>query len=128
MKKRIVIVLSAVLIMAGAAYANHFNEVSKAGDITVKTMIDSDPLKVGDNNITITLLDKNGESITDAEVAIYYFMPAMPAMNYEVKTSLEGEEYAAVIKPTMPGAWNADIRFNVTGGDMQKVTISFEAK
>jgi len=128
MKKRIIIVLSAFLVLVGAAYADHFDAVKKIGDVTVKTTIENNPLKVGDNNVTIALMDKNGESMTDAAVEIYYFMPSMPAMNYEVKTILEGETYGAVIKPTMPGAWDADIRVRMAGEDAQKVTIRFEAK
>ncbi len=128
MKKSIIIALSAVLVLAVAAYANHFDAVKKIGDVTVKTTIENNPLIVGDNNVTIVLQDKNGESRTDAAVDIYYFMPSMPAMNYEVRTRLKGKTYAAVIKPTMPGTWDADIRVSMNGEDAQKVTISFEAK
>ena len=128
MKKKIIIVLSAVLMLAGVGHAGNFDSIKQAGDITIKATIDSNPLKVGDNALTIELIDKSGKVITDAEVDVYYFMPSMPAMNYEVRAAVKGKKYAAVIKPTMPGAWDADIRFRVPGGDMQKVTISFEAQ
>jgi nitrogen fixation protein FixH len=126
--KRVLIVVIALLLVAGAAYANHFNVVKKAGDVTVKVVIDNDPIKVGNNNVAIELLDEKGKSITNADVAIYYFMPSMPAMNYEVQATPDGSTYAAVIKPVMPGAWDADIKVKRDGGDVQKATVSFDAK
>lgn len=126
--KKVLNVVVALLLLAGVAYAGDFNAVKKAGDITVKVTIDSDPLKVGNNNTAIEVLDNKGMVITDADVSVYYFMPSMPAMNYEVKASSDGDTYAAVIKPVMPGAWDADIKVMRKGKDLQKVTISFNAK
>jgi len=116
------------LLVAGVAYANHFNVVKKAGDVTVKVVIDGDPIKVGDNKLAIELLDSNGKSITDADVTVYYFMPSMPAMNYETQATSDGVKYAAVINPVMPGEWDADIKVKRNGGDVQKATISFGVK
>jgi nitrogen fixation protein FixH len=126
--KRILSTLIALMLVAGAAYAEQFKAVKKAGDMTVKVVIENAPLKVGNNTAAIELLDEKGRAITDAEVAVYYFMPAMPAMNYEVKASLSGDRYSAVVKPTMPGTWDAEVRVKMTGGDTKKVTINFEAK
>jgi nitrogen fixation protein FixH len=116
------------MLVAGAAYAEQFNVEKKAGDMTVKVVMENTPLNVGNNNAAIAILDENGRAITDAEVAIYYFMPSMPAMNYEVRASRSGDRYAAVVKPTMPGAWEAEVRVKTAGGDMNKVTINFDAK
>ncbi len=126
--KKVVIMLAALFVLAGAAYAGHGHAVNKSGEVTIRTSIGSDPLKVGNNNITIELMDKNGHVITGADVVVYYFMPSMPAMNYEVKASPKRKKYAAVIKPTMPGAWDVDIKVVKDGKDIQKVTISFKAK
>jgi len=126
--KRVLIVVIALLLVAGVAYAHHFNVVKKAGDVTVKVVIANDPVKVGNNNVVIELLDGKGKSISNADVSVYYFMPSMPAMNYEVQASPEGTRYAAVIKPVMPGPWDADITVKRQGEDVQKATISFDAK
>jgi hypothetical protein len=120
--------LIALMLVAGAAYAEQFNAVNKAGDMTVKIVFKNTPLKVGNNTGSIELLDEKGKAITDAEVALYYFMPSMPAMNYEVRASRSGDMYAAVVKPTMPGAWKAEVRVKITGGDTKRVTINFDAK
>ena len=128
MNKFVALVLSAVLMMAGSVYATEFSSVNETGDVTVLVTADSDPLKVGDNTVTLEISGKNGGQVTDAEVDIYYFMPSMPAMNYTSKAEMKGTKYAAVIKPTMPGAWKADIKVINAVGEAQKVTISFDAK
>lgn len=128
MKRVLISVVVVMLLMTGVAYTSQFNVVKQAGDMKVTVVVESDPLKVGDNNLRIELLDSKGNAVTDADVSVYYFMPSMPAMNYEVQASPDGTNYAAVIKPLMPGAWDADIKIKRNGGDVQKATISFNAK
>jgi nitrogen fixation protein FixH len=106
---RVIMILTGLILLAGTAYANHLNVENKAGDVIAKLTMESHALTVNDNNISIELLDLEGNAITDAEMAVYYFMPSMPAMNYEVKALPKGEQYTAVIKPTMPGIWIAYI-------------------
>lgn len=126
--KKVSTVVIALLLVAGVVYANQFNAVKKAGDVTVKVMMESEPVKVGDNNVIIELFDSKGRSISGADVSVYYFMPSMPAMNYEVQASPDGTKYTAVIKPLMPGTWDADIKVKRNGGEVQKATFSFDAK
>lgn len=126
--KRLLSALIAVLVASGAVYAQQFSSVEKAGDITVAVTIENSPLKVGNNDASIKLLNEKGEAITGAEVAVYFFMPSMPAMNYEVPAPHSGDGYAAVIKPTMPGAWSAEIRVTLPGGEKRAATVSFEAQ
>ncbi|UCD34510.1 MAG: FixH family protein [Nitrospiraceae bacterium] len=121
-------VLAAVLLLTGVAYASHFITVKETVDLKVKATIDSDPLKVGTNNITVELFDAKGNPVIDADVTIYYFMPSMPAMNYEIAAVAEGGKYRGLIKPTMPGEWEAYIRAKRGAGDLDSVTISFSAK
>ena len=128
MKRVLISVVVVMLLMTGVAYTSQFNVVKQAGDMKVTVVVESDPLIVGDNNLRIELLDSKGNAVTDADVSVYYFMPSMPAMNYEVQASPDGTNYAAVIKPLMPGAWDADIKIKRNGGDVQKATISFNAK
>jgi nitrogen fixation protein FixH len=116
------------MVLMGSTYAYSFNGVFNSKDIKVKTSADHSPLKVGENTVTVELIDANGANIKDAQVSVYFFMPSMPAMNYEVKTSLNGEKYAAVIKPTMPGQWAADIKVMKSGGEESKVQVDFEAR
>jgi nitrogen fixation protein FixH len=125
---RVIMILTGLLLLAGAVYADSLNYEKKSGDVTVKVVIDSNPLTLGDNNIRIELLDPEGNAITNAEVAVYYFMPSMPTMNYEVKATLKEEQYTALIKPTMSGEWIADINVIIGEKEGDKVSISFDAK
>ena len=128
MKRILIGSIITLLLVVGVAYAQNFKAVTSAGNVTVTVVIESDTFKVDNNNVTIELADVEGKAIIDADVAVYYFMPSMPAMNYEVQASSDGTKYVAVIKPVMPGAWDADIKVKRNGGDVQKATISFDAK
>ena len=125
---RVIMILTGLMLLAGVAYANHPDVENRAGDVIAKVMIESHTLKVSDNNISIELLDLEGNAITNAEMAIYYFMPSMPAMNYEIKALPKGKQYAAVIKPTMPGAWIADVSAKIGGKEQHMVSFSFDAE
>jgi nitrogen fixation protein FixH len=126
--KRILSALIALMVVAGTVSAGQLNSVKKAGDTTVKVVIENSPLTVGDNAASIEILDEKGEAITDAHVTVYFFMPSMSAMNYEVPASRSGNGYAAVIKPTMPGVWDADINVTLPGGEKRTATVSFNAQ
>jgi nitrogen fixation protein FixH len=126
--KKVLMILTATILLAGAAYANHFNAEKRAGDFIAKLTIESHALTVDDNNISIELLDAEGNATTDAEMAVYYYMPSMPAMNYKVKALPEGEHYTAVIKPTMPGVWIADVGARIGGKEQHIISFSFEAE
>lgn len=127
--KKFLIVLTGLFLIAGSVYADSLHSVKETGDLTVKMVSETNPLKVGDNHITIELADLKGKAIKGAEVSVYYFMPSMPAMNYEAGAELDGTKYVAVIRPTMPGAWDADIKvIKAAGEEMQKVRVSFKAR
>ena len=79
---------------------------SQAGK--VRTTASQSTMVVGENDVAIELLNADGSAIKGAQVSVYFFMPSMPAMNYEVGATVKGDRYAAVIKPTMPGKWAAD--------------------
>ena len=128
MKRVLISVLVVMLLMTGVAYTSQFNVVKQAGDVKVTVVVENDPLKVGDNNLRIELLDSKENAVTDADVSVYYFMPSMPAMNYEAKSTLKGNTYATVIKPVMPGEWTADISVKKTGEVIKKVSVNFNVK
>jgi hypothetical protein len=75
----------------------------------------------------VVVKDKAGKTVTDAKVVVEYSMPAMPgmpAMNYKSDAALKGEQYKAVIEPSMAGSWNIAIRINRGGKtDTAKLTI-----
>jgi hypothetical protein len=126
--KKIVAVLMILLVHSSVAYAGSLTLESKAEDIAVNVSIENNPPIVGKNNMNIELRDGQGKTVTDAEIGIYYFMPSMPAMNYKASAELKDDKYTAVIKPTMPGKWDADITIKNPEGESRKASISFDVK
>ncbi len=126
--KIIVISILALMVMAGTGYAGQLQVEGTADGLTLNVQVENEPLKVGDNAVSIVLISKDGNSISDAEVSVYYFMPVMPAMNYEVNAVSEDNKYTAMIKPTMPGEWEAAVKVKSGSKEAQKVTFNFEAE
>jgi hypothetical protein len=89
--KRVMVIIVAVLLIAGIAYAKDYEVTKKAGEYNVIVKIDKNPPVVGDNNMKIDIKDASGKNVTDAKVKVEYSMPAMPGMppmNYKTDASL----------------------------------------
>ena len=82
-------------------------------DITFHSV--PDPPKVGENQFEIMVKDPSGKPIADAEVAVQFFMAAMPTMNMpamrnEVKLSpAGGGVYRGTGQVMMAGRWDASV-------------------
>ncbi len=126
--KRLALIILFLLLLAGLSYANDYEVNKKAGGYDVKVSIDRNPPIVGDNNVTIGIKDATGKYVTDAKVIVYYFMQSMPSMNYTADARLEGSMYNAIVKPTMVGDWDLDVKFTRPGEKGHKVTFSFKAE
>ncbi|MEC4685568.1 MAG: FixH family protein [Nitrospirota bacterium] len=126
--KKILFVLLGLFFMSGVVYATGSDMVKKAGDVTVKVSVGKDAPVVGENSISVELLNAEKGSITDAEVELAYFMPAMPAMKYETSAIQKGNTYTAVLGLAMAGQWNVDVRFKRPGRKFEKITFSINAK
>jgi len=128
--KRVLVVLTALLLLAGAVYAKDYEVKKKAGDYDVEVKIDKNPPVVGDNNIEVEIKDASGKYVTDAKVNIEYSMPAMPgmpAMNYKADTKLDGYEYKATMNLSMSGSWNVTVKIT-RGEKTSKVKFSVDAQ
>jgi len=111
--KRVLIILTGVLLLCGAAYAKDYEVKKKAGDYDLEITIDKNPPVIGKNNMEIEIKDKSGKYVTDAKVSVEYSMPAMPgmpAMNYKTVAELKGEEYKATMDISMSGSWNIVVK------------------
>ena len=96
--KRVMVMIVAMLLVAGIAYAKDYEVTKKAGEYNVIVKIDKNPPVVGDNNMKIDIKDASGKNVTDAKVKVEYSMPAMPgmpAMNYKTDAELKGNTYKA---------------------------------
>jgi RND family efflux transporter MFP subunit len=82
-------------------------------DITFRPV--SDPPKTGDNTFEVALKDPSGQPVTDAEVSVRLFMPAMPTMNMPAmqnETTLvhtNGGVYRGPGQVLMGGRWDVTV-------------------
>ena len=130
MVKKAVVIMIAVLLIAGVAYAKEYEVKKKAGEYNVEVKIDRNPPVVGDNNIRVEIKDASGKYITDAKVIVDYSMPAMPgmpAMNYKTDTELKGNEYKATMNLSMSGSWNIAVKI-AKGGKTSSMKFTVDAK
>jgi hypothetical protein len=128
--KKITVVLMAIFLAAGVAFAKDFTLSKKAGDYAVEIRMDKNPPVVGNNNILIAIKDKSGKTVNDARVSIDYGMPAMPgmpAMNYKSDAALKGEKYKATMNLSMTGPWTVTVK--ITRADKtQSTKFTVDAK
>lgn len=130
MVKKTVVIMIAVLLIAGVAYAKEYEAKKKAGEYNVEVKIDRNPPVVGDNNIRVEIKDASGKYINDAKVIVDYSMPAMPgmpAMNYKTDTELKGNEYKATMNLSMSGSWNIAVKI-ARGGKTSSMKFTVDAK
>jgi len=82
-------------------------------DIVFRTV--PDPPKTGDNQFEAVVKDAKGAPISDADVSVQFFMPAMPTMNMpamrsETKLALAGAGvYRGPGQVMMAGRWDATV-------------------
>lgn len=126
--KRIVLFTMVLLLSAGIAYAKGHALKEKTDSYNVVLKFQKSEVSVGDNPVSIEIMGPSGQSIEDAKVEIYYFMPSMPAMNYSSGAKLERNRYNATVSPTMGGDWKLDLKFTRSGEKPHKVTFGFRAK
>lgn len=76
---------------------------------------DPNPVRSGDNTLTITVKQPDGTAIDDASVSAQFYMPAMPSMNMpemrsEFVFSPKGQgRYEASGQLVMGGTWNVTV-------------------
>jgi len=120
--KRLIISLMILFFVCGLAYSKDYEVSKQAGDYTINLKMDKNPPISGNNRMEITILDKDGAFVSDAEVTVEYSMPAMagmPAMNYKSQTQLKDRTYISTINFSMSGAWNVTVKITRAGKPLQ---------
>jgi len=111
--KRIAIIIFALLLASGFAYAKDYTVMKKAGSYAVQVKLDKNPPVTGQNKMEISIKDAAGADVTDAAVTVDYSMPAMPgmpAMAYKADTMSHGNGYHTVLNISMKGPWYVNIK------------------
>jgi hypothetical protein len=128
--KRATLIVCVLFLAVGLAYAKDYEITKKAGDYTVKVMIDKNPPITGNNNMVIELKNGASKDVTGATVVIDYGMPAMPgmpAMNYKTSAIPHGTAYHAVLNFSMSGAWSVGVKIT-KDGKTQTVKLNVDVK
>ncbi len=95
---------------------------------------DPDPVRSGDNSLTIIVKQPDGTAIDDATVSAQFYMPAMPSMNMpEMRSEFAfapkgGGLYEASGELVMGGTWNVTINVHPATGAPETRTFSIVAK
>jgi hypothetical protein len=103
-----------------------FEKLVKYRNIKVE-MVSDKPLTTGINKIKLHVL-KGSNPIKDANVAVKFFMPAMPGMPYmEYKTvakPLGNAVYEATFNASMGGTWQVHIFITTKDGKKYRLKSS----
>jgi Cu(I)/Ag(I) efflux system membrane fusion protein/cobalt-zinc-cadmium efflux system membrane fusion protein len=100
-------------------------------DITFRSQ--PDPPRTGENRFEVTVRDGSGQPISDAEVTVTFFMPAMPSMSMPAmrnSTTLPAAGdgvYRGTGQVVMAGRWDVTVAVTRGGqrlGSRQLVVIS----
>jgi RND family efflux transporter MFP subunit len=82
---------------------------------TVEITTKPNPPHKGSNQVLVTVRDSSGRSVTDAQVSVVFFMPAMAAMG------MSAMRVGAAAKPAQNGVYTADV--NLQSGGNWNVTV-----
>jgi Cu(I)/Ag(I) efflux system membrane fusion protein len=100
-----------------------------AAQVRVTFASEPDPPRAGITTFVVRVADADGRPVTDAEVAVVLFMPAMPSMNMPAMKSdgrlshAGGGQYRGAVEILMNGRWDATV--TVTRGGRVLATRSF---
>jgi uncharacterized GH25 family protein len=127
--ERLVVVVALIAAACGGAAPQ--STTTQNLDITFKS--EPDPPKMGENTFEAMVM-ANGQPVSDADVAVEFFMAAMPSMNMaEMRNSVplkhEGEgRYRGAGNVMMAGAWDATVTVKRGGQDLGSKKFSVTAK
>ena len=132
MKKLLTITTLIVLFFStGIAFSKNLEIEKTVDDYKVQASIDKNPPVVGKNNIDVRITNNSGETINDAQVMVFYSMPAMPgmpAMNYNIEAKKDGTSYRTAIDLSMAGPRNIQIKFKRGSEAIKNIKFSIDVR
>jgi hypothetical protein len=132
MRKMLLLVLAAVIsatVISGCSKG--YESQRSAGDARIILKADRYPLIMGDNGMTVIVADPAGKAITDAKVAVRFYMPPMPGMapmDSTPQTTLKGGGYSFTVNPGMAGGWKVDVTVTRQGKTAATTTFNVDAR
>jgi Cu(I)/Ag(I) efflux system membrane fusion protein/cobalt-zinc-cadmium efflux system membrane fusion protein len=102
--------------------------------VTIEFRSDPDPPRAGDAVLEVSVKDRSGAPVTDAEVSVTFFMAAMPAMNMPAMkngASLQhvgGGIYRGTGQLLMAGRWDTTVTVTRRGERLGSTQLSVVAR
>jgi len=94
------------------------SSASETSRWTLTLAVQPDPPKTGDNTFTVAVKDAAGQPVSDADVSILLFMPAMPTMNMPAMRN------TVKLSPASPGLYRGAGEIMMAGRWEATVTVS----
>ena len=94
-----------------------------AQNVEVTFKSEPDPPRMGENTFEVMVMSEN-QPVTDADVSVEFFMPAMPAMKMaEMRNSIPlkhegGGRYRGAGNVMMAGSWDATVSVKRSGQEI----------
>ena len=116
--------------------STEFNPQAAPESAQFKVLFRSDPATPqggAEAVLHVSVQDAAGKPVTDAQVQVALFMPAMPAMGMaEVREAAflgwKGSDYVGTIKVPTPGSWTVTVEVNRGGQLITSYRGSLNAK
>jgi hypothetical protein len=125
----------ALLVQIGtAAAAQTAAKAAPAQKLDIAFTSTPKPTKTGDNMFEVTVKDATGTPVTNADVSVLLFMPAMPAMKMpemrsEVKLKPAGAgKYTGTGQVMMGGMWTVTVSVKEGGKEIAQKKLTLTAK
>jgi len=132
MKRLSVMVLAVVAVFLVSVGLSWGYETQKAsGGVTVILSTRSYPLTMGDNRVSVKILDASGKTVTDAAVTVRFFMPPMPGMapmSSTIQAQPTGDAYPFTANVAMAGTWKAEVSVVRQGKPAFAVVFNLDAR
>jgi hypothetical protein len=106
---------------------------SATGNVEITLATQPDPPKMGETTFEAMVM-MGGQPVTDADVSVELFMPAMPSMNMpEMRNSVAlkhegGGRYRGTGNVMMAGSWDATVSVTRGGQDLGTHKVPIVAK
>ena len=131
MKRLSVMVLAVVAVFLSVGLSWGYETQKASGGLTVILLARSYPLAMGDNAVSVKILDASGKTVTDAAVTVRFFMPPMPGMapmSSTIQAQPTGDAYPFTANVAMAGTWKAEVSVVRQGKPQVMVVFNLDAR
>lgn len=134
MRKSIMVVLSGVLLVAifvVAGCSKGYEAKKSVDDLSVTLKADRYPLVKGENDLSVSVADATGKTVTGTTVQVRYYMPVMPGMapmEFNTRAVPKGDVYVFTANPPMEGGWKVEVVVTRQGKPAVTATFNVDAR